>query len=265
MSDGEDEVPFFNGLGLKEIQRRARVLKDRTEDPLTWRYRSSSGFLGEEELLEDVISKDEQLVRELGSSHLELADMLASVVSSARALDEAEQRMPERVLSFRGQQLHVTCQPYMSPQFSLFWNEAAAGSVHNTSWSAEYHISHPGLPGYSLLVGGDDRRGSIDFIRHLGFYQGGAPLNDYRLDPSLLLAILTGSPSPSALACLTLHQQARLHRQSSLISELEPVAPADDPFLLFQRSKLEDMRQQFANDLSIWTRRSLLNSQHCAD
>eukprot|EP01126_Amoeba_proteus_P021541 TRINITY_DN218_c0_g1_i12.p1 TRINITY_DN218_c0_g1~~TRINITY_DN218_c0_g1_i12.p1 ORF type:complete len:153 (-),score=7.42 TRINITY_DN218_c0_g1_i12:509-967(-) len=41
-----ESLSQINGLPITEIERRARALLDKTEDPTCWRCRSSSGFLG---------------------------------------------------------------------------------------------------------------------------------------------------------------------------------------------------------------------------
>jgi hypothetical protein len=76
----------------------------------------------------------------------------------------------------------------------------------------EYRVEnvHSGL---TLCIGGDREKGLVTYIHHYGFYEGGGmiapffllslhvPLttlhpgasNEYRIDPALLLALLTGS------------------------------------------------------------------------
>lgn len=45
----------------EEIERRASPLEDKTDDPLTWRCRSSSGFLAPGESLKELLLADWKL------------------------------------------------------------------------------------------------------------------------------------------------------------------------------------------------------------
>jgi len=48
----------------------------------------------------------------------------------------------------------------------------------------------------SLLVGGNESAGSINYIIKYGFYQGGLD-NPYRLDPRKIIAVLSGKRFPA--------------------------------------------------------------------
>lgn len=181
-----------NGLPIAEIERRSRRLVDRTEDPQTWRYRSSSGFLGENERFLDVVASDRQLTALLGTSDTELADRLGGLVQRCHYLDAVEQRNPERTISDGGQTFTLRCVPFVSPQFSPFWNEDRPHSEENQQWSVDYWIVNHKLPGCTLWIGGDHQAGVLDWIRRYGFYEGGGGSNPYRLDPALVQTVLTG-------------------------------------------------------------------------
>eukprot|EP01126_Amoeba_proteus_P021547 TRINITY_DN218_c0_g1_i45.p1 TRINITY_DN218_c0_g1~~TRINITY_DN218_c0_g1_i45.p1 ORF type:complete len:102 (-),score=9.83 TRINITY_DN218_c0_g1_i45:332-637(-) len=53
-----ESLSQINGLPITEIERRARALLDKTEDPTCWRCRSSSGFLGPGQSFKEVLLKD---------------------------------------------------------------------------------------------------------------------------------------------------------------------------------------------------------------
>lgn len=79
---------------------------------------------------------------------------------------------------------------FAGDQFSLFWNWDQPDAPLNRKWRSEYQLTNTGSS-LSLCVAGDPRSGAIPYIRDLGFYEG--PLsNPYRLDPHLLIALMTG-------------------------------------------------------------------------
>ena len=89
------------------------------------------------------------------------------------------------------QTLKVSRQIFNGPQYSLFWNESRKDSVWNTQWSEEYVILNERL-GLEIKVAGNTTQGLVPFIEQLGFFEGGGVLNEYRVDPVLLVAILSG-------------------------------------------------------------------------
>lgn len=79
---------------------------------------------------------------------------------------------------------------FAGDQFSLFWNWDQPDAPLNQKWRSEYQLTNT-ASALTLCVAGDSQSGAIPFIRDIGFYEG--PLsNPYRLDPRLLVALLTG-------------------------------------------------------------------------
>jgi len=113
-------------------------------------------------------------------------------------------------------------------QYSLFYNEHAedADEDENTTWNVEYLIRNERHPEDSLhiKIGGDDTRGVISYIENYGFYEGGL-LNDYRVDPVVLQAVLTGNQDTaythSQNELLTQKQQVESRKRSSTSAKRE--------------------------------------------
>ena len=60
----------------------------------------------------------------------------------------------------------------------------------NENWNTEYTIYNKKFPEIKVIIAGNIECGIIRYIRNLGFYEGN--VEDYRVDPRKLVAILTG-------------------------------------------------------------------------
>ncbi|ELR18185.1 uncharacterized protein ACA1_369170 [Acanthamoeba castellanii str. Neff] len=168
-----DLLHEINGLSIERIEARARPLEDRTQDATEWMYRSHTGFLSEGESL--------KAVREL------YAARNATNKCADRQPIKHEGEVTYDVADVPGNKIKVTRTFYMGEQFSLFFNPERHNSPDNQTWVENVHS------GLSLCVGGDMEKGLVTYIHHYGFYEGGGASNAYRIDPALLVALLTGS------------------------------------------------------------------------
>jgi len=142
------------------FEARARPGKDAT-----------SGFLGEDESLQEVLYKDWETVKKLGVTHKELADKLEYI----RDNPSADENLDVRTLQTRGMQSDISI----------------LGSTDHDKYSAlgfETHITHKKSNEKIVLT-----TLCIQYIRHYGFYEGGKG-NRYRIDPITLWSFLTGEP-----------------------------------------------------------------------
>ena len=148
---------FFNGVSVAELERRARALDDKTQDPEGWRMRSSSsGFLGQDESLLQVLEEDARLVASLGTSCEHLAQLV----------EEGVRHLPPTDF-------------FVSGQRSLFYNEEG-DAEELQEWSHEWRLQRGE---FSLIVTPATAR----WIRKYGFFQGRTA---YRADPRMILAVL---------------------------------------------------------------------------
>lgn len=63
--------------------------------------------------------------------------------------------------------------------------------------------------GLTIRVGGNAHAGSIHYIERFHFFQGGLH-NEYRIDPAVLLAVLTGKLSAYAIAAVRRKNAAKI-------------------------------------------------------
>ena len=182
----------INGVAISKIESRAR--------PGKW---ASSGFLGKEESLLNVLQKDWKTVNALGTTHIELADHLKSIWDIALE-NFQNSREPESLIAYNFSKLKdntinkhhkiklfngymgITC----GMQGDIFFN----GTVLNENgfgWPGEAWGSHLVLKNpknnEAIILG----EGVINYIRKYGFYEGGEN-NPYRIDPIRLASVFTG-------------------------------------------------------------------------
>jgi hypothetical protein len=140
-------------------------------------------------------------------------------------------------VKYKPQRLEVTRTIFTGEQYSLFYNpdnkngkkrekekekekeeeeeegglniEMEEAEEEQWKWRVEYTIRNQSCSELLVLkVGGEAEKGGVlSYISDFGFYEGGL-LNEYRLDPTLLLAVLTGVISPPLLQLLRLKTQA---------------------------------------------------------
>jgi hypothetical protein len=240
----------FNGLSHTEIERRCRPLLFVSDSPqydcdeqvqhadeseyveLLRSMRSRCGFLAFGESLIDCIESDRALCAALNVSSAELLARLRSV------LDRFELAVSRTAASDSVRSSIVTQQVALDDRVSLVVTRIESRGFQRSPfvnldsdspdsvWNVEYHILNQSLaPGnVTLKIGGSLRFGALEFIERYGFFGGGggaaalravqaghAPLrNDYRLDPALTLAVLTGQWNAEGRAAYA--QQLRVER-----------------------------------------------------
>lgn len=164
------------------------------------------GFLGENESLEQVILSDDQILRSFNVSHETLITTMSEVISRSKKILRERSGVPiqlntseENRLEHCREPLEIEQKIYMSSQFSPFFNDDPSlpenFSDFQIPWNVDFIIRNIKTPHHrslEIMIGGDERCGSIAMIRHLHFYQGGGVKNPYRLDPYLLNAIFFG-------------------------------------------------------------------------
>jgi len=194
------DLKSINGISIEEIQRRSEPLEDKFQDPL-WRCRSSSGFLGRGQLFQECLLADWGRVQQLGTTHQILANNLNSILTQVEEIRKTSKWGPNRpiLLEYNAENLTQSLGPqkllverfsFAGFQHSFFFNPDL--EVQDTeNWNNEYVITNEDM-GITIKVGGEVNRGIIIYIRDYGFYQGGLE-NGYRIDPAVLVSLLTGS------------------------------------------------------------------------
>lgn len=212
-----DTLTAINGVPIEEIDRRCHPLEDRTQDPACWRLRSATGFIPDGAKLTDVLRRDwETVLHTLGTTHTELAALLAEVVATARSLRRPRSLTPVE-FAFRGAtRLRVESFVFNAPQYSPFIHDPSTATgkgdlplaplvvesaevpaandpapptlLCKQCWDTEHVLTNIDN-GVSVRVA----EGVIGFIDEIGFYEGGDS-NPYRVDPLLLWAVLFGRP-----------------------------------------------------------------------
>jgi len=225
-----------NGLSLQRIEARCQPLKDKREDENEWRFRSFNGFLRSGETLAQVIQADADTVSQLSLTHATIAALIRRAISQAKQPSEVfvERNFtyspPSDGLftstgikqTFPPQPLKVTRTWYCGDQYSVFYNmEKNNNNNHsqfpgddaaddddddsvfcNQKWNVEYSIMNQNNQ-LEIKVGGDEQSGVVTYIEKFGFYEGGGVQNPYRLDPHLILAVLTGVVTPQVVSLVT--------------------------------------------------------------
>ncbi|KAL6072390.1 TFIIS central domain-containing protein [Balamuthia mandrillaris] len=144
-----------------------------------------------------------------------------------------------RQLRGQPQPLRVTKDFFLGYQYSLFYNnnkreaaqaksstnkkektkkdkpdtkdEEEADDEAQWKWCVEYKFKNLNN-GLKVCIGGDATAGVVRYIQNYGFYEGGGPSNAYRVDPSVLVAVLTGQRNEGALRWAEERAQLKLTR-----------------------------------------------------
>jgi hypothetical protein len=184
-----DEIPnmtAINGVPIETIERRARPCTSAggilTEDHVEGE--SYTGFLGKEESLKDVLLQDWQTVRNLGLTHIQIADHLEYLMNQAKQSKGWRVELTYTIPGYERQNLRVVYVQTKGIQSDIFRPEGEEGAP----WGDECII---------LNQNTGDRithcaSGTIRYIRDYGFYEGGGDTNPFRLDPLKLISVLTG-------------------------------------------------------------------------
>ena len=162
------------------------------------------------------------------------------------------------------QVLEVTYLWFSGHQYSPFWNDdVGVGEGDNFTWNADFIICNQRSK-LSVKIGGDECSGVVRFIEKYGFYEGGGVRNEYRVDPSILLAVLTGSRDDRLPSLLwqryeqrrrdTLDELKELSKTKQELEKLDDSAEALLSLQVFmeqQQNKIEELKQETANTLAL--------------
>jgi len=102
-------------------------------------------------------------------------------------------------------------------QFSLFRN----GDIDDSSWQEDYEITNQSIPELTLLIAGNSTTGIVRYIEDYGFYEGGDG-NQYRIDPNVLVAVITGRRSLEAFRSLRARvqfEQRQLEQEIQILQQ----------------------------------------------
>jgi hypothetical protein len=192
----------INGISIEEIERRAKPLVDKTEDPLTWRCRSSCGFLGEHESFKDNLLTSFAQLQSLGTSNEELVFHLKAIIRRAEERRSDLKVGPSAPISITYSPYPLNganefdCHEYvvekilfMGSQQSLFYNPERKDAEWS-EWKNDYKITNV-KSNVSLNIAGNADCGIISYIEKYGFYEGGNS-NDYKLTPRSIVSVLLG-------------------------------------------------------------------------
>eukprot|EP01116_Phalansterium_solitarium_P018861 TRINITY_DN5123_c0_g1_i1.p1 TRINITY_DN5123_c0_g1~~TRINITY_DN5123_c0_g1_i1.p1 ORF type:complete len:498 (+),score=172.10 TRINITY_DN5123_c0_g1_i1:1048-2541(+) len=279
IADITDIVPLqqLNGVPIAELERRARPL--RRAPAGDWQYdpeeiartpdedeyvevlrgvRSIVGWLAAEERLKDVLLRDWAAVGQLGLTHLELAAHLRKLVllcadRAAYGVQYDAGSLPDsRLVGFGPQTVDIRRLVTRGFQHSLFSN---LDQGEEDAWCDEYAVRHRDLE-LEVRLAGNPEHGIIPLIERYGFYEGGGLQNDLRVDPHVVVAVLTGRWNEPARRREVDHVGARL-------AALRGQQANHDASLVRHRDAVASLTKQL-QDLSTSQVRSSPETKHAA-
>jgi hypothetical protein len=156
-------------------------------------HQAQSGWISDSMAIKDVLKKDWETVKVLGTSHIELAAHLDAIWSLANPcdfknpknqIDYDPRSLQQNTLDSRSPvHLSLTCLRTRGIQDDLLKDGMFSG------WNTEWTLSNGDV---KVHIGGrDSRLGLVQYIKLFGFYEGGVN-NAYRVDPQGLVAMLSG-------------------------------------------------------------------------
>lgn len=189
-----------NNISFEELDRRAK--------PGCY---SSSGFIGREENIKEVLRRDWKTVEKLGVKHEELAAHLTNIIKLANIVFPSDQcyhtieyrttdLIKNTIPSPGFQKIKVCRRDTEEMQIDLFRPvtekhrevETPGYWIEENSIESEDYEENEGdlekSKGVKLYL----NSGILSYIHHLGFYGGGGSKNKYRVDPVKVMALLTG-------------------------------------------------------------------------
>ena len=120
--------------------------------------------------------------------------------------------------TYKGNRLRVQKNIFMSPQYSLFYNENIKESQYNESWNTEYHFIN--LDNHlEIKIGGNQEHGLVNYIKWIGFCEGGHPSNLYRVDPYILLGVLKGYIELKTITIFKEREEYQINKQKEELNE----------------------------------------------
>jgi hypothetical protein len=114
--------------------------------------------------------------------------------------------------------LRISRQLFNGDQYSLFWNSEIENSKWNTAWREETTIENIDL-GVSIKLAGtaghtkdslEGATGVLEYIHRLGFYEGGGMDNNYRIEPQIGIAVLTGKCNKDIIEVIKKKEMVKL-------------------------------------------------------
>ncbi len=188
-----DALQSINGLSIEEIEQRARP-----------GHYSCHGFIGKEENFKDVLRKDWDTVKKLNVTHQELAAHLKNIISIAKSVQESTKNFFDAIeieyeptslegntICSRGpQKLYIGLMESKGTQEDLFQpkGENELPQVNTPKQWGDEHIFLNPNNNVKLRV----TSGILSYIHEFGFYEGGGDQNPYRIDPTKVVALITG-------------------------------------------------------------------------
>lgn len=184
-----DQATGIEGVSWAELQQRCK--------PGAGPGQTQGGWISDGSPIKGVLKEDWDYVQSIGTTHLELAAHLDAVYKKShncnfdKQLDEIKYDVSDllgNTLRSKGPvALKIACMRTRGIQGDLIRNDNEFMNGWNTDWT----MSREGL---TLHFGGlDSEAGIVQYIRDFGFYEGGRE-NDYRIQPRILVAMLTGTP-----------------------------------------------------------------------
>lgn len=176
MNDDETirKLTHLNGVPIAELEEIMKPDKVRGANPGMYSY---NGFIGEEESLINALIRANQIVRESGYTHQQLADWLDLAVAAHRSKD--------RRFEYNGMQFEVSHVGTVSKgQWSPFKNSEVENDPEKEGWDGEYGIKNLTTGrelGFTPPV--------PEWIRKYGFYEGFD--TPYHVSPQAIIDIFT--------------------------------------------------------------------------
>jgi len=168
-----------------ELQKRC--------EPGAGPHQAQGGWISDATAIKDVLKKDWDTVKALGTTHFEIAAHLDAIWSLAspcdfknpkQEIDYDPSKLPQNTLDSTGLvHLHLTCLHTRGIQDDLLTEGMFNG------WNTEWTVSNGDVK--FDIAGRDSSLGLVQYIKWFGFYEGGAD-NAYRVDPQRLVAMLSG-------------------------------------------------------------------------
>ena len=205
-----DKLQQLDGVRISEIERRAR--------PGMY---AISGFLGSHELLKDVLKKDWQTVRRLGTTHIELANKINAIwekcsygrtkiiLHTSTSPKPLLERAPFKLATLIFLVSAIAIVIFNNPLGWFGVCLAVSFALLALSKMQILLVSHSAYRGMQEDIFGDKgwnseisilnllnlkqikiAAGAVDYIKKFGFYEGGGDQNPYRVDPARLTVII---------------------------------------------------------------------------
>eukprot|EP01124_Arcella_intermedia_P007456 TRINITY_DN1456_c0_g1_i3.p1 TRINITY_DN1456_c0_g1~~TRINITY_DN1456_c0_g1_i3.p1 ORF type:complete len:268 (+),score=38.14 TRINITY_DN1456_c0_g1_i3:145-948(+) len=155
-------------------------------------------------------------VRDLGVTHLQLAKHLRNILEQTEATKRKANKGPDHEITLKylaadiphakEQTLTVGHRFFCGDQWSLFYNPDVSDN-ESEKWREDHFVSNSW--GLSVCLAGGLKGGILNYIENYGFYEGGVE-NEYRVDPNILYALLSGVLLPEVVQIQMLRVNSRI-------------------------------------------------------